>query len=613
LQESSVFAGSDDAKERIRQAIDIVDVVGEQIQLRRQGRHFVGRCPWHDDTRPSLQVNPDRQSWKCWVCDVGGDIFSFVMQREGIDFRQAMEMLAERAGIELQAHAARPAVAGSPADKNTLYRAMAWASELYHVCLLRRPEAAAARRYLQARGMDAESIERFQLGYAPPEWQWLTGQARAARFTPEVLVAVGLAAPSERNNRCYDRFRGRVMFPICDPQRRPIAIGGRILPELAEGEHSKYINSPETRLFSKSEQLYGLHLVRDYVSRHREVVVMEGYTDVVIARQFGVENAVAVLGTALGPRHIQLLKRFADRITLLLDGDEAGQRRANEILELFIANQIDLRIVSLPGNLDPCDYLLQYGREALQELIARAPDAWEYKIQLELRGIDPLRDTHRANQALESLLSTFAKAPGGSMSTASGQRIREQQVLNRLAREFRLDEQQLRQRLDEQRRGQTAGGPSRGNAPPAAPQKPTLEPMERDLFELLLLHPEAVATVLEAIPADNLRSAGARQLLQMFASVTDQGITPDFDRLLLATDDPMFKNLLVELDEAASGKADADGELALRELLQTFNKRQTQEHLQRQQASLESDELDEKQQLEMLLQILRTKQELIDN
>jgi DNA primase len=607
-----VFAGSDDAKERIRQAVDIVDVVGEQLQLRRQGRFYVGLCPWHDDSRPSLQVNPDRQSWKCWVCNVGGDIFSFVMQREGIDFREAMEMLAQRAGIELQPLGPRPAAAGSAADKNTLYRAMAWACELYHACLLHRPEAAAARRYLQERGINDASIERYQLGFAPPQWQWMIGQARVAGFAPEVLRAVGLIAQSQRTGGWYDSFRGRVMFPICDPQRRPIAVGGRILPELAEDEPAKYINSPETRLFSKSEQLYGLHLVRDYVGRHRDVLVMEGYTDVVIARQFGVENAVAVLGTALGPRHIQLLKRFADRITLLLDGDEAGKRRANEILELFIANQIDLRVVTLPDNLDPCDFLLQHGREALQQLIASAPDAWEYKIRLELEGVDPLRDTHRANQALERLLSTFGQAAGGMPSIDSSQRLREQHVLNRLAREFRIDEQHLRQRLDEQRRRRPRG-PARATATPSAPNKPTLEPVERDLFELLLLHPESAGAALEAISPAHLRTAAARELLEMYTDSIAQGYTPDFHRLLLVTDDPMFKNLLVELDEAAHRKSPADDQLALRELLQTFTKRHTQEQLERRQASLESDDLNEQQQLDVLLEIIRTKQELTDN
>ncbi len=414
-----MFSGSDETKDRIRQAIDIVDVVGEHIQLRRQGRLFVGLCPWHDNARPSLQVNPDRQTWKCWVCDVGGDIFSFVMQREGIEFREALEMLAERAGVSLPRSGEYSAPAGSPQDKNTLYRAMAWATQVYHECLVHGAESRAARDYLEGRGLDDASIERYQLGFAPREWQWLIHRAEAAGFSPEVLQAVGLSVHSERSGRWFDRFRGRVMFPICDVQRRPIASGGRILPEFAEEEPAKYINSPETRLFSKSEQLYGLHLARDFVARHREVIVMEGYTDVVMAHQHGLEHVVAVLGTALGPRHLQLLRRFADRITLLLDGDEAGRRRASEILELFIAHQVDLRIVTLPGNMDPCDFLLQQGREPLLQLVAEAPDAWDYKIQLELRGVDLVRDTHRANLALENLLSTFAKAPGATLTSDS--------------------------------------------------------------------------------------------------------------------------------------------------------------------------------------------------
>jgi DNA primase len=612
-QELPVFSGSDDAKDRVRQAIDIVDVVGESIQLRRQGRMFVGLCPWHDDSRPSLNVNPDRQTWKCWVCNLGGDIFSFVMQREGIDFRQALEMLAERARIELKPQAARiEAVAGSPEDKNTLYRAMAWASEQYHNCLLEQPEAEVARVYLDQRGIQAESIRRYQLGYAPNDWQWLVRRAAAARFSPEVLQAVGLALLSDRGKGWFDRFRGRVMFPIFDPQRRPIAVGGRILPQWADDKSAKYINSPETRLFSKSEQLYGLHLARDVVSRRREVVVMEGYTDVVIARQFGVDNAVAVLGTALGQRHIQLLRRFADRITLLLDGDQAGQRRASELVDLFISNQVELRIVTLPGNLDPCDFLLQQGSEALRDLIAQAPDAWEYKIQLELRDINPSRDTHRANQALENLLSTLAKAPRMSVGDSGAQWLRQQQFLNRLAREFRLDQQRLRERLDEQRRQRPSSAAPIGAAPAAA-NKLVLTPVERDLFELLLQQPSAVDTVLDSILTSHLKSITAQQLLRLFAAQRQQGLTPDIQGLLLATDDPQLKSLLVELDEGGSRKTDVDREQALVELLQTLKRRHTEEQLQRQQLELENGVLDEQQKLQMLLEMLRTKQTLIDN
>jgi len=617
-----VYSGSHDVKEQIRQAIDIVDLVGEQMELRRQGRNFVGLCPWHADSRPSLQVNPDRQSWKCWVCDLGGDIFSFVMQREKIGFREAIAMLADKAGVALDVGpAAPPTVPGTPDDKPTLYQAMAWACEQYHQCLLESPVAEAGRAYLAGRQIEAASIDRFRIGFVPHEWHWLLDRAQSASFSPEVLQAVGLALKSEKSGRWLDRFRGRVMFPICDPQGRPIAVGGRILPEYADEKSAKYINSPETRLFSKSEQLYGLNLARDVVSRQREVIVMEGYTDVVVARQHGVENAVAVLGTALGLRHIQLIKRFAERITLLLDGDEAGQRRAAEILELFLANQIDLRIVTLPGKLDPCDYLLQQGAAALAELVAAAPDAWEYKIQLETRGFDPLKETHRANRAVENLLGLLARATGGTLVEGSAQRLREQQIVNRLAREFRLDETELRQRLVDLRRHKTqpqAARPPAAVAPApstttARVSRPMLEPMERDLFEAMLQKPATVCTVLETIHVTQFKSSTARVIYQIFAELLEQGREPNFQAVLSLIEEPVLQSLIVELDEQGQKKQDIDHVVALRELLQTFSRRTTEEQLQRQQAELEGDDLDEQQQLEMLLYILRTRQELIDN
>ena len=483
-----MFSGSADTKERIRESIDIVDVIGASIELRRQGRNFVGLCPWHQDSRPSLQVNQERQSWKCWVCDVGGDVFSFVMQREGFGFREALEMLAERAGITLERSPVNRAEPGSPNDKNTLYKAMAWAAKAYHRCLLEAADAAAGRKYLAERDIRETSIQQFQIGFVPNQWNWLVGQAERASFSPEVLESVGLAVKSERTGRWYDRFRGRIMFPICDTQRRPIAVGGRILPEFAEEKSAKYINSPETRLFSKSEQLYGLDLARDAVAKQNEVIVMEGYTDVVMARQSGIEHAVAVLGTALGQRHIPLLKRFTDRIALVLDGDTAGQRRANEILDLFIANQVDLRIVTLPDQLDPCDYVNQHGADAMLQTVATAPDAWEHKIQKEIGGVDLLRDTHGANRALETLIGTFAMTPTINQSGSSAQLLREQQILSRLAREFGLEEHQLRQRLAAARRQQAEKRAVRfdsaENSPKPATPKPRLEPMERDLFEL---------------------------------------------------------------------------------------------------------------------------------
>ena len=384
LRETKVaFDSSFDAKEQVRQAIDIVDLLGKyNLQLRRQGRGYVTHCPWHDDTRPSLQVNPERQSWKCWPCDIGGDIFSFVMKMEGVDFPEALAMLADRAGIKLQkpSRSEPGPFAGSPgspsvpvastSERSTKRPLGSSASITSASCTS--PEAEPARKYFQERGITAESIERFQLGFAPLDRDWILKQAGGSSSRAKVLETIGVLRRSSAGRRLYDLFRGRGLFAIRDAQGRPVGMGGRLLPGVETFLPGKYVNSPETPLFRKSHLLYGLDLAKEAIhkSKSKTALVMEGYTDVIIAHQFGFNNAVAVLGVALGETHIKILKRFVDRIVLVLDGDEAGQKRANEVLELFVAQQVDLRILTLPDDLDPCDFLQERGAEAFADLLA---------------------------------------------------------------------------------------------------------------------------------------------------------------------------------------------------------------------------------------------------
>ncbi len=362
-----------DVKERIREAVDIVDLVGSYLQLRREGRGYKALCPWHDDSKPSLTINPERQSFKCWVCgDKGGDIFSFVMAIERVAFPEALAMLAERAGVQLD----KPRGGGPPTDeKRTLYQAMAWATSQYHRLLQSDPKAAVARQYFAERSITPASIERFQLGYSPVEWDWIVQAARGTSFSPAVLEKADIVGRRPTGGGHYDRFRNRVLFPILDAQGRPIAMGGRVLPGPEAENTAKYLNSRETPLFTKSHHLYALNLARDAIRKTGTALVMEGYTDVVIAHQCGFENAVAVLGTALGAQQIRVLKRFADRlrIVLVLDGDEAGRKRAGEVLQLFVAENVDVRVLTLPEEFDPAEFLLERGAEALAALIDRAP------------------------------------------------------------------------------------------------------------------------------------------------------------------------------------------------------------------------------------------------
>ena len=308
-------------------------------------------------------------------------------------------------------------------------------------------------KYLHDRGISAASIEQFHLGFSPADRDWILKQVGGSPERARTLEAIGLLARPAGGGGLYDRFRDRVLFSIRDAQGRPVGTGGRVLPGLSDSSPAKYVNSPETPLFAKSRLLYGLDVAKEAIRKSGAAMVMEGYTDCIVAHQFGFANAVAVLGTALGDAHIRILKRFADRIILVLDGDEAGQRRANEVLELFVAQQVDLRILTLPEEFDPCEFLQERGAEAFQRLLEdETVDALAHAVRTATQGIDIVRDVHAASQALERLVGVVAKAPRLHRDTTGADRLREQKILEQLAALFRVDEAEVRRHLTAVRR-----------------------------------------------------------------------------------------------------------------------------------------------------------------
>jgi DNA primase len=607
-----------DAKEQVRQAIDIVDLVGSYVTLRRQGRGYVALCPWHDDSRPSLQINPDRQSFKCWVCDIGGDIFSFLMRMEGLEFREALEMLADRAGITL-APARRPDAEGdqpSQFDRRNLFRAMAWAETQYCQCLLQAPEAEPARRYLAERGITDESVSQFHLGFAPAGWDWLTNRAIEVNASPAVLERVGLASRRQTGDGYVDRFRGRLMFSIRDVRSRPIAFGGRVLPGVGDSDpdrpEAKYINSPETPLFNKSSQLYALDLARTGIAHEEGVVVMEGYTDVIMAHQHGITNAVAVLGTALGERHVPLVRRFTDSVTLVLDGDEAGQRRTlqilDELLALFVAQEIDLRILTLPDGDDPCDVIATQGSDAFRQLLSRSVDALDHKIQAVTNGLASAPGTHRSAQAVEEILTALARALPAEQRATSTSFVREQQVLARLSREFGLAEDVLRTRLIARRRELAARGRVRGAAKSAgdAPQvekRWKLAAWEQELVELLLHQPEVLPRLAEVLTPEEIPSEVCRGFYVQALAAMHAGQIPSFEQLMLATDDPEAKSLLVDCDEHGREKLASDADCRARDLLAHVAQTQQTARDQSRLADLKQNRFDPQHEQEVLAEL----------
>lgn len=599
-----------DTKEQVRQAIDIVDLVGSYVPLRRQGRGYVALCPWHDDTRPSLQVNPERQSFKCWVCDIGGDVFSFVMKMENVEFREALEMLAERAGIELAPRQREQAAApDSPAakarDKKTLYRAMAWAEGQYHRCLVSEPEAEPARQYLKSRGISSASIERFHVGFAPPAANWILAKAEGGTAPQQVLEAIGLLV-SRGDGMQYDRFRGRLLFSIRDAQGRPVGLGGRVLPEVeCSTPSAKYVNSPETLLFTKSRLLYGLDQAKEAIRRDKDkaVLVMEGYTDVIMAHQYGFENAVAVLGTALGSSHVQILKRFADRVVLVLDGDEAGQKRAAEVLELFVAQEVDLHIVTLPESSDPCDFLAEHGAEGFRELLNReAVDALEHALRTVTRGVDLAGDVHGSSQALERMVGLLAKAP----RPTGPNRFREEKILSRLATSFAVGEGDIRTRLAQVRRAArrtsyaAADEPVPREAPIRLENLHQRAPAECELVELVVAFPEVLGLAREAFSAEAIAEAPLRRIYETSCRLADEGISADIDRLMLEFDQAAIKSLLVELEQSPRVAGITNPVPLLEELIKNHQRLESRKRHPAQLAALKNEGLDESQKQELL-------------
>jgi len=385
----------------IQQATDIVKLISEYLPLKRAGSSYKALCPFHREKTPSFMVNPARQIFKCFGCGEGGDVFKFIMKQERVDFVEAVKILARRAGIEVTE------VEGGTgtSERTRLYEANEWAAKFYHRFLVKEAGGSKAREYLRGRKIGDRMIKEFLLGFAPNARDGLIRAAAKEGVDAALLEKAGLLARREDGSP-YDRFRNRVMFPIFDARGRVLGFGGRTLGD----SDVKYINTPETPIFTKGHLLYGLNLARDEMVKSRRAVVVEGYTDVIMAHQFGMRNVVAVLGTALGREHVRLLRRYADEVILVFDSDTAGQRSSDRSLEIFLEEETPVRIAALPAGSDPCDYLLENGREAFERCIEGADDLISFKMKITLPEGEA-RSTAEVARAIDEILTTIAASP----------------------------------------------------------------------------------------------------------------------------------------------------------------------------------------------------------
>jgi DNA primase len=567
-------ATPDEVKEQVRSAVDIVQIVGERVALRRVGRRYSGLCPFHQERTPSFTVNPEWQIWHCFGCGKGGDVFSFLMELDKVTFPEALKELAERAGIELPR---REATAGSEL-RDRLHQANALARDFFRAELLT-PAGAAARDYLAGRGFEGEILERFEIGWAPDRWDGLLS-AVGKLLPAKTLEEAGLVLRRGDGSGHYDRFRNRILFPVLTATGRVAGFGARALhPE----DTPKYLNSPDTPVFRKGSLLFGLSLARKQIRERKQVLVVEGYLDAMRLHRVGLDHAVGTCGTALTGEQARLLARLEPEVLLLYDGDDAGIRAADRALDSLLPAGLPVRVCTLPPGEDPDSFVQTKGAAALRTLLEeRALDVPAFLAE------SKLTEDASKNPNAEARVRRFV-----ALLSRVADPIRRQFLLRRGADVFRMDESVLLEAVRGQRRGPdgaaarsapkdtpagragtapAAGGPTaRGSEGSEA-----LDPVERELACRVLTEEGALAEVSERGGGAWFRHEGVRTLLQPWL----QAGRPPYDDELraLAQESVLTRALLSEHAKLPGRTLDVERREA-RELMDRLEDRRLKENI----------------------------------
>jgi DNA primase len=536
--------------DQIRNAVNALEIIKEAVpSLKASGHRWRGLCPFHNERTPSFFFMPDKGLWHCFgSCQEGGDVFKFVMRLENLTFPEALRHLAQRAGVRIAWERDGGGPSAESQERDRLLDLLSEAAAFYRDALRKRPDAEPARRHLADRKIGSDAADAFQLGYAPSRNGFLDAALkRGARI--EDLLKAGLAARSEKTGRYHDPMWGRLVFPILDPYGRVAGFGGRTLED---GGSPKYINSPETPVYSKGRQLFGLFQGRGVLREKKQAVLVEGYMDVIGCHQAGFGHAVAPLGTALTREQGQLLKRYVEEVVLLFDPDEAGTRASWRSAEVFLKADLFVRVARLPAGRDPDEFLLDQGPGALDDLLKQAPDLvdfWLDTVAKPAGASDPL--AHRVRQAEELL---------GLVAGVSNEILREE-WLKKIARRLSLDEAALVREL-RNRSGSGAAAPMapprplppRGRAAspgrPAAPKAPAaasrIRSAEEEVIQILCHAPEVWP---ESLSRDVFRDARCRLVLEKLEAQRQASGRVDAAAVLAdlnAEDGNWFSSLLLE-------------------------------------------------------------------
>ncbi len=547
-------------RDRIRDATDIVDLVSEHVQLTRRGRNFLGLCPFHEEKTPSFSVNPDRQFYHCFGCGVGGDIFKFIQEIDRVTFVEAVKFLAERTGIALPERSGPSHEEAEAADE--LYRANDLAQKYFRHLLLNDEVGASAREYLQTRRLTDETIERFGLGYAPPEWDALLKVAGRRGLSPQVLERAGLALPRSTGSGHYDRFRDRIAFPIANLSNRTIAFGARALQP---DQEPKYLNSPETPIYHKGRVLYGLSITRDAIRRQDAVLVVEGYMDLISLAQAGIEHAAATSGTALTEDHCRTLARYARQVVLLFDGDAAGSTAAMRALEVLLGTGLDARVVSLSSEHDPDTFVQAHGPDALLKRAQNAQSVLDFYLE-QLAQQHDLSSVEGKARTVERLKPLLAKPRDA---------VRRDLLLREVAERLSVDEQSLRHDLQaSMRRPQQ---PRKAVAEPSPMDVPDPPRHELEFMGLLFNFPQLIPETVREFSPDSLSDARTQVLCRTLFDHHAHGKAIDLGTIISELQDDALARQAAQC--AAQGFDEEQVERQWRDYLLYFQKSALQKRI----------------------------------
>lgn len=524
---------SDEIKNRIRDRVDIADVVGQHVSLRRAGQNLVGLCPFHQEKSPSFSVSSSKQMFYCFGCKAGGDVFAFLSKMTGATFPEVLRELGDKVGI---------AVEESPAERGQRGQAhrieeMNQAALTWFQSNLRDPQlGATAREYLVRRGIQQATVEAFRLGASSSDWEGLCKFLARKGFSPSDSVTAGLITPRANGNGYYDKFHGRLMFTITDLRRRVVGFGGRVLGD----GMPKYLNSPDTPLFKKGQTLFAFEQAREAIVRTKTVIVVEGYFDAIALHQAGLTHTVATLGTALTAEHVQALRRFAERIVLLFDPDAAGVRAALRGLDLFVNSGLSVKVVTLPAGEDPDTFIRKAGADAFAQLEAGAPSLLDYVLNYTIDQADP--------GSLESRIRSVDEVL--RILQRSEHPIERQERMRVVAERLRISEARLIERYPA-----LAAQPKPGVVPPRIQLSQGISlttqfkglPEERDLL-LLLLQGKLSSADVRRLKPESFTLASGRKLISIALTHVDREGRISLRAVLdEATEDPECGGLATEL------------------------------------------------------------------